>query len=660
MGTNKNSRREFLKWTALSGFGMSIMGCNYLDVVPQDAPTLDHAFSNRSVTEKFLRTCYSHLPDPTDPFYYPAYFTSVDEFDWQIDSRLGALPGPQIAQGFQNSNAPQQDYWSGRKGGNALYVGIRDCNIFLENAHIPRDITEEERERWIAEVKFLKAYLHFFLLQLYGPIVIVDKNLPLSTPPEETKLYREPVDKVVDYIVSVLDEAIEVLPLILPNPSTEQGRITSVIAMGIKAKALTLAASPLFNGNPDYAGWKDSRGEQLISDTYDAGKWERAATALKEAIDAAERAGHRFYVFNKLAGGAKTFKMNDQIVQEMTIRKSITEDIENNPDVIWATQEAFATGKGGTSAFFATLGDMIRDLTPMLHPEDQPSYTNYCSASWHMGELFYSKNGVPIDEDKDFDYANRYNPRRATAGDNHQSYIATGEITANYYFDREPRFYADIAFDRGYFELATTTQDAGETFMFLRGRPGETGIQAGIGSINPKKIIPFETSVSEGDPDKRYQGHDFRFPLLRLEDLYLMYAEALNEVKGQPDAEVYEWIDKVREHAGLRGVVESWQQASFAPNKPGTKAGMRDIIRRERLIELAFEGHRFWDVRRWKIADQYWKLPQTKWGNSTNPEEYYVPTVYGPARSVSFRDYLYPINDTDVRINTNLVQTYGW
>src|SRR5699024_50267 len=126
---------------------------------------------------------------------------------------------------------------------------------------------------------------------------------------------------------------------------------------------------------------------------------------------AADQAGNRFYEFNKFAGGAQTFRMNDTLVQEMTIRKSITEDIDKNPDIIWATQRAFGKGKGGTS-FFTTLGDMIRFLTPLLHPEDQPSYTNYGSASWHMGELFYSNNGVPIDEDKHFDYANRYEPRR--------------------------------------------------------------------------------------------------------------------------------------------------------------------------------------------------------------------------------------------------------
>lgn len=149
----------------LTGIG----GCKkFLDVVPNDAPSLESAFSNRSVMEKFLRTCYSHLPDPTDPFYYPAYFTSWDEFDVRRDSRSNNSIAGLIAQGLQNSNAPYQDYWSGTGGGHPMYVALRDCNIFLENAHIPRDIDETERTRWISEVKFLKAYYHFFYCNYMG------------------------------------------------------------------------------------------------------------------------------------------------------------------------------------------------------------------------------------------------------------------------------------------------------------------------------------------------------------------------------------------------------------------------------------------------------------------------------------------------------------
>ena len=643
-------------------FLMGMISCDFLDVVPDDTATLDHAFSNRSVTEKFLRTCYSHLPDPTNPFYYPTYFTSRDEFNVDGDSRARTTVAGKIADGLQGSNNPYQNYWSGVNGGKGMYKAIRDCNIFLNNVHIPQDLEDWERRRWTGEVKFLKAYYHFFLLQLYGPIVIADKEIPLSTSPTDLMVYREPVDECVDYIVGLLDEAISDLPLVLEDPSTEMGRISQMIALSVKAKVLAWAASPLFNGNTNYKTWVDNRGKQLISDTYDASKWKRAATAIKNAIDTCHLGGLQLYEFNKYTGGPQTYNMNDTLVQLMTIRKSITEDVDRNMGVIWVTQEAFGNGKGGAS--FTPLGDMLRALMPYMYTQDQPFYFNYLDASWHMVELFYTNKGVPMEEDKTFNYGGRFGVRRATPGDKHEFYIATGEITSEMHFNREPRFYADLAFDRGYMELATGTSNGGASFTpYMQWRNGEVQQQNGApsGQYSPKKIIAFETSASKGTTGQSYSPYDYRFPLIRLADLYLLYSEALNEVKEEPDSEVYYWIDKVREKAGLDGVEASWQNSAKNPDKPSTKNGMREIIQRERLIELAFEGQRFWDLRRWNIADKYWSLPPTRWSiKYKEPEEFYVPVEYDKARQVTFRDYLYPMRDYDLRVNRNLEQTFGW
>src|SRR5690606_27183538 len=145
----------------------------------------------------------------------------------------------------------------------------------------------------------------------------------------------------------------------------------------------------------------------------------------------------------------------------------------------------------------------------------------------------------------------------------------------------------------------------------------------------PKTLMAFESSGSQGDNNKTYSPHDYQFPLIRLTDLFLLYSEALNEMKSQPDAEVYEWIDKVREHAGLDGVVESWASASTNPGAPSNKAAMRKIIQRERMIELAFDGQRLWDVRPWKIADQYWTLQPTFWTQEKEYADYYQVFQYG-------------------------------
>ena len=639
-------------------FLMGMVSCNFLDVVPNDTATLDDAFSNRSVADKFLRTCYSALPDPTDTYGYPGWFTSRDELDWGFEGRNRSYKAGAIAIGLQNTNNPYLNFWSGINGGKALYVGIRDCNIFLENINIPKDILPEERTRWIAEVKFLKAYYHFFLMQLYGPIVLIKDNLPLSASADEVKLHREPVNECVDYIVELLDEAIADLPVVLPDPSTEQGRITQMIALAVKAKVLVWGASPLFNGNTDYSGWIDNRGKQLIPSVYDNSKWEKAAVALKAAIDLCEMNGLSLYQFNKFSGGGQTFKMNDTLVTEMTIRKAITEDVERNTGVIWATQEAFSDTKGALG--MGTLGNLIKQLFPDLYSTDQPSLMNYYSASWHMADLFYSNNGVPIAEDKDYNYAGRFDLHSPNAlADKHQSYIALGETTINLHYNREPRFYADMGFDRSFYEIATGTTNGGITFSpFLKMRSSEIR-ENRIGYV-VKKIVPFETSASQGDVNKRYTAYDYRFPLIRLADLYLLYSEALNEMKDQPDAEVYQWIDRVRNKAGLKGVVESWTNSSKNPAKMTNKDGMREIIRKERMIELAFENQRWWDVRRWKTADQYWTLVPSKWNNSKDISQTYKLVEYENGIEVTFKDYLFPIRDMDLRINSNLMQTYGW
>ena len=82
--------------------GFQFYGCEFIDVVPEEAPTLEHAFSNRAVTYKFLNTCYSHLPDPTDPLYYPAHFTSTDELELRDSRAVNNSQAGKIAQGLQS------------------------------------------------------------------------------------------------------------------------------------------------------------------------------------------------------------------------------------------------------------------------------------------------------------------------------------------------------------------------------------------------------------------------------------------------------------------------------------------------------------------------------------------------------------------------------
>jgi len=147
--------------------------------------------------------------------------------------------------------------------------------------------------------------------------------------------------------------------------------------------------------------------------------------------------------------------------------------------------------------------------------------------------------------------------------------------------------------------------------------------------------------------------------VIRLAEMYLLYAEALNEVSG-PGPETYKWIDLVRARAGLKGVVESWANFSKNPAKPSSKDGLREIIQRERMIELIFEGKRYWDLRRWKKADTWLNMPIRTWDiEQEDVANYYrVRQLFAP--EFTSKDYLWPLSENSVIVNPNLVQNPGW
>jgi hypothetical protein len=139
-------------------------------------------------------------------------------------------------------------------------------------------------------------------------------------------------------------------------------------------------------------------------------------------------------------------------------------------------------------------------------------------------------------------------------------------------------------------------------------------------------------------------------------------SEALNECTATPNAEVYKYIDTVRARTGLEPVVDSWSKHAVdsRKSKPLTQEGMREIIRRERMNELAFEGIRFWDLKRWKLSENY--MNQTIRGfdifQKTAEDFYRVKNVY--SLKFELKDYFWPIRTNVLVKNKNLVQNPGW
>lgn len=628
---------------------MSLFSCSeFLNVVPDNTPTLDHAFADRVSSERFLFTCYHGLPNHQDNIENPAFLASGEfvclnsGYMWHNAAWTEVIPDNyRILLNQQNSNNPYANYWDG-----GMYKNIRTCNIFLENIDKPIDLPEDLKKRWVSEVKFLKAYYHFWLFQMYGPIPIVDTNIPVSATPDIVKTYRDPVDEVVNYIVSLIDEAAVGLPNAISDPLNEMGRITKPAALAIKARVLALAASPLFNGNPDYVGFKDARGIELFPAAYDKEKWKVAADAALEAIKVAEANGHQLYYFNS------TRVLNDTTKLKMNIRGSVTDNY--NQEIIWGA----SMGTDGTQ----------RSSLPCLSPDLSQTVNGEMAVTMNVAEQFYSMRGIPIEEDKYYNYLDRNKLRKATRAE--RFFIREGEVTAEFNFDREIRFYASLAFDRGIVYGAGVLNDTlpsigateSTTPKFVKGRNTEmSGKRSSecysITGYNPKKLVHWESSYSSS---KQFNTAVYHLPIIRLADLYLLYAEAATEYSDEINSNVYTYLDAIRKRAGLEGVLTSWSKYSTNSDKPQNKAGLLSIIHQERLIELAFEGQRYWDMRRWKTLENYLNEPLRGWNiYGDNVDDYYqVKNVL--ETSFGRKNYLWPIKQSSIDQNSNLIQNPGW
>jgi hypothetical protein len=627
--------------------------CDYLDIVPDNTVEVGSLFENRDKALSALSTCYRYMPNYEKLHY--SMSLAGDEWVGRLDASVAndrnQTRGEKLMRGWNTSNDPILDYWAGGGGAESLYEGIRICNIFFENIDNVPDLTPQEREDWIAQVKVLKAYYHFYLLRLYGPIVIADKNLEPYSSVEEVRQERQTVDSCFNYVIGLIDDVLKSGKLAQERDVSYYGQIDQQIARAIKAEVLITRASPLFNGNSEfYSNFKGKKGELLFPMTYDPEKWKQALDAAKDAITYAEQHGKKLYYYT---GQPKfwdvdNFKTSEIIQYCYNERFSIVQPW--NEELIWGYSGLDFTGQGG----FAHATNMRSVAEPTV-----PEYAwQWLGADYRMAELFYSKNGVPIEDDLTYDYDNRLQITTVPNDTYHKGYMQPGEKTIKLHLNREPRFYAWMAVDR----CVWRTHDlANDVKMRYNESPGGRGSQSTTDfywtGIAVKKLVHPESGT----------GHwarvvKFPYPILRLSDLYLMYAEAYNEYYG-PNQEVYDTLDKIRARGGLKPIEVVWSDPTIVktPGKHLTKEGLRDIIHKERTIELSFEGKRYFDVLRWKEAGQFFTTPMKGWNTTgVDPEQFYVLMTLQPRVWQTPRDYLMPIPIWDLNRNPNLVQNPGW
>jgi hypothetical protein len=646
--------------------------CSYLDIVPDGIPDIEqHAFAMRSQAEKFLFTCYSYIPVTGSIVVNPALLAGHEIVITPTSRSYNGTTAYYIQQGGQRSSSPYLCFWNGSSGGKNLWRGISDCNIFLEHINDVPDMTGEEKSQWEAEVEFLKVYYHYYLVRMYGPVPIRDKNIPVSASEEEVKVFRNTLDECFDYMLGKLNEVITKSGegLGLPDKTTvnkDAGRVTKGIAIMLRAQVAVTAASPLFNGSSKYKGITDSRGVEIFNPNKTAAekqkRWEDAAKYCEEAYSFLKAQGRGLYRFRPI--DAEEEKLSQNTKDKLTIRMALTNPT-NNPEVVWANSNNWV----GESAITRGYGD----LQSQSHPRDLNSARKN-SNSYHRGNFavplkvarqFFTKNGLPIELDKEWLNIEPLKIFKVTKGRDTIQYLKDGQETALLNRDRELRYYASLGFDRGVWYGQGDETDDGQ---FLQARQGEIGANSidnswNLTGIFTKKLLHYRTSFGGKDSPNTTTTCtpvQYPWPLMKMNDLILLYAEAVNETGDYARAKTI--LNEVRERAKLPTVDDAYNNYSTKVNRAANQVGVRQIIREERMSELALEGYRYWDLLRWEEAENELSKPITGWTLSGNdPESYYIEAPVYPAITFSNpRDYFSPIPTEEILRNRNILQNPGW
>ena len=635
--------RSKFTYVVLSALLISLAGCGeYLDIVPDKTQQVDLLFERKEAAYTALATCYHYLPQ-TDGVY-ASYMFASDEVTTPIQQET---PGVELMRGKQSTSNPLMGFWSGHyahgRSQESLFIGIRDCNILIENIDNVVDMSEEEKAAWSAEASFLKAYYHFLLVRQYGPIPIIDKNIPISADVEDVRVSRNTVDECFEYIVNTIDEAMPDLPERI-TANNDIGRIDRVIAAAIKSRILITAASPLFNGNSQfYETFTDKDGAKLFNTVYDPEKWKAAMDASLEAIDLAKKNRLAIYEYDGVVPGFDSSYIDYPEVQTLYNYRFMFTD-KWNEELIW----------GNSSP--VTDWWTIQAASMMINPKASSSYAawQWVSPTIGMVETYYTANGLPIDEDRTWNYNFRFFPTIIPPTES--LHAQTGEITARLHLGREPRFYASIGFDRGVYRTW------GQKWNLKMRKGDEHGRRANTYDYVITGYVLKKTCHMASEGDQYNKLVVYPWPIIRMAELYLNYAEAYNEYNG-PGQAAYDALNEIRSRAGIPDVEVVWADAALAktPGKHTGQDGLREIIQQERMIELAFEGERYYDIRRWKLASQYFNTPVKGWSvDESDVNKFYTLREVGQRAFLTPRDYLHPIPINELVINPNLIQNPGW
>ncbi|HJD76797.1 MAG TPA: RagB/SusD family nutrient uptake outer membrane protein [Bacteroides reticulotermitis] len=620
--------------------------CNdYFDQVPDDRLSLEEIFKTRDGALKYLSNVYTFLPDEfnqrqvheTSLYRTPGPWTgSSDEAEWTNDNKGKVINNNSIDATEGTMVLFRWKSW---------FSGIHEAAVFTKYVdQAPLTITE--KNQWKAEAKALRAIYYFYLLRTYGPVPLLEEDFPMDTPSTNLQLPRNTVDECFDFIVSELRDARN--NGLLDDASTDKvsglGRIDKAIAHAFIIEALTYRASWLFNGEcPYYADLANPDGTKLFPATPDAttkrANWQKVVDECRSFLANYANRYHLMYtdkdgtaVANADAAGFNPLESYRSGV------RTLFSQMGNNKEMIFYRMDCSAgtmqydrmPNKSGNTPNYR--GGSLLGVT-------QEMVDAYFMANGQSPVTGYAANGTtPIVNEKS-GYAEEGTSTTDFKASDGTLYASAG--TRMMYVNREPRFYADITFSNSkWFEGTEGGYFADFTYSGNCGKLEGSNDYSSTGYLVRK-------CMNSGDRNQK-----LICVLMRLTNIYFDYIEALANVEPTHE-DIWTYMNMIRKRAGIPGYGET-QNLS----KPTTTEAVMALIRKEKRVELSFENCRYFDLRRWGIASEYLNKPIHGMNVNYDDNEFFKRTEI-VNRSFD-RQYFFPIPQSEIDIDKNLVQNTGF
>ena len=542
--------------------GTAFVACDdYLDRQPDEQLTPDQIFLKASTTEQYLTNVYAYQPNYSDP--------SGQTLPWApcADESSIAYTGRSYTQINYDTWDPsinlQRSYTY-----NNIYKGIREASYFMQHVYECPEIGDPDKGYMYNEARFLRAYYYSLLMSTFGPVFILGDEPTDYEQEDLNERERDSWEKCVDYVTTELYEASKGLPQ--EWTSAEYGRATKGAALAIRSRVYLYSARKLFNGNDLYKGVIDKYGNPLFPTVYDEKKWETAAKAAKDVID--------MNIYGLVgADGTDPYGSLHDLYTTVGPVNTVTEMIFSRIVSAYNWGVA-ATPRMARSRAYGSFGPTQKLVDAFAMANGRYPITGYTDGD---------QARPIIDPDAGYSESGFSKFKHPIYGDELETF--------KMYQNREPRFYVNV-FWSGMTWHGANKKTANVQFYFNgNSGPGKSHNYPPTGYLAHKFTNP---SIDTSTGNYGYLD----FPVFRYAEILLNYVEALNEYDPS-NADITLYLNMIRKRAGVPDIEKVY------PDAVGDQTRMRELIRRERQVELCFENLRYFDTRTWMTAETDNNMP---------------------------------------------------